>query len=245
VNHASPVLIDRRVGSKELAVPLMQMEVPFEITTLSFGDVALMGNGPDGPTPIGVERKTVRDLANSLLSGRLVGHQLPGLVANFTHAWLVVEGTWREGEDGLVELPNGRGWHTMTPTMLARNLQTWLLTIEMRGGLKIRQTYDVVETARFVASLHQWWTGKAWDEHKSHLALYQAPDQSLFVKPSLVRRIAAELPGIGFDKSKAVERYFPTAFELIAADEKEWQNIDGIGKTLAKKIVGALHRSEK
>lgn len=245
MSPSAPVLLDRRIGSKELSAPLLQLNVPFELTTLEFGDVALMGNGVDGPVPVGIERKRIRDLANSLLSGRLVGHQLPGLMATYSHAWLVIEGHWREDTEGFVELPAGkRKWFRMTPTMRARDLLAWILTIELRGGLHVRQTYDELETARFVAALAHWWTAKEWAEHKSHLALYQPPDQSLFVKPSLVRRIAAELPGVGFDKSKAVERYFPTAFELIAADEREWLKIDGIGKTLAARIVGALHRSE-
>lgn len=242
---APPILLDRRIGSKELAVPLMQLEVPFEITTLEFGDVALMGNGVDGPVPIGVERKKVRDLVNSLMSGRLVGHQLPGLIATYPYAWLVIEGTWRAGEDGYVELPAGRRqWQTMTPMMRAKDLLAWILTIELRGGLKVRQTYDELDTARFVAALHHWWTAKEWSEHKSHLALYQPVDQALFVKPSLVRRWAKELTGVGFDKSREVSKVFPSAFDMVVADASDWRKIDGIGKTLSTRIVDEIHRRE-
>lgn len=246
MNTASPILLDRRVGSKELAAPLLQLNVPFELTTLEFGDVAMMGNGPDGVTPLGVERKKVRDLVNSLVSGRLVGHQLPGLVSNYPYAWLVIEGTWREGADGLVELPSGkRQWQTMTPTMRGRDLLAWILTLELRGGLKVRQTYDELDTARFVGALHHWWTAKEWREHKSHLALYAPVEQALYVKPSLTRRWANQLTGVGFDKSVAVERYFPSAFDMVVAHESDWKQIDGIGKGIAKRVIDEIHKRER
>jgi len=62
----------------------------------------------------------------------------------------------------------------------------------------------------------------------------------LLYKPSLARRVAAELPGIGIGKSGAVADHFKTVRKMVEADEQEWTEVAGIGKTLAKKINEAL-----
>jgi NAD-dependent DNA ligase len=59
-------------------------------------------------------------------------------------------------------------------------------------------------------------------------------------KPTLVRRIAAELPLIGWGKSKAVEEYFPSVVQMVTASEKEWREIPGIGVGIAKGVVEEL-----
>jgi excinuclease UvrABC nuclease subunit len=48
------------------------------------------------------------------------------------------------------------------------------------------------------------------------------------------------LPGIGIEKSAAVAAHFETVRALIEASPEQWQEIPGIGKTLAKKITEAL-----
>ena len=40
-------------------------------------------------------------------------------------------------------------------------------------------------------------------------------------KPSLVRRIAAELPGVGWERALAVEKRFRTIEDLMIATEEE------------------------
>jgi DNA integrity scanning protein DisA with diadenylate cyclase activity len=60
------------------------------------------------------------------------------------------------------------------------------------------------------------------------------------MKPGLVRRVAAELPLIGWDRSSDVAMTFPSVLAMVLADEKDWQKIKGIGKTIARKVVAAL-----
>jgi ERCC4-type nuclease len=218
----------------------MARRVPAELTTLRFGDVAIVGHGPDGPITIGVERKRITDLWGSLTSGRLAGHQLTGLIDEYRYRWLLVEGPYREREDGLIEVPQGRGeWRRLS--VLALDLEAWLLTLQLRGGLALWRTWDVHETVRFIAALHQWWT-KPWDEHAGHLALHTPPDSAILTRPKLIVRVAAELPGIGYKKAHRVSRKFQTVQEMANAEEGTWQEIDGIGPTISRAVTLAIQR---
>lgn len=114
--------------------------------------------------------------------------------------------------------------------------------MEVRAGLRVRRVGDRVETARFLADLYGWWQ-KPWEGHTSHLALHlEQPDVALFTKPPLLRMVAAELPGVGFKKSKAVCQKFRSVTEMVNASKDQWAEIDGIGETLAGRIYDALRR---
>jgi ERCC4-type nuclease len=239
------ILLDRRIGSSDLYAPLRARGLPVELTTLDIGDACWLGRGRgDAPIPCGVEIKRVGDLLSSITSGRLSGYQLPKLVREYSHVWLVIEGRYRPGPDGLLETRQGLMWTPQGGQRQALTfsaLEGYLTTLEVRAGLHLRRTFDRHETAAVIASLYQWWTGKAYEEHKAHVAL-RSPilDAGLIYKPSLKRRIAAELPGIGIEKSGAVATHFPTVRALVTAEPDEWLQIPGIGKILASRIVAAL-----
>jgi NAD-dependent DNA ligase len=52
--------------------------------------------------------------------------------------------------------------------------------------------------------------------------------------------VAALLPGIGWGKSAAVENKFKTVLDMVAADQRDWETIPGIGPTIAKRAVDSL-----
>jgi len=245
------ILLDRRIGSSDLYSPLRKLDVPVELVTLDSGDAAWLGRGPEeAPVPVGIEIKRVSDLISSITSGRLSGHQLPKLIREYQHAWLIVEGRYRASAEGVLETPQGATWaphmgsRGSGQAFTYRELEAFLTTLEMRAGLHLRRTFDRTETAVLLATLYQWWTGKAWHEHRAHLALHSpVRDAGLLYKPSLRRRIAAELPGIGISKSGAVADHFPTVRALVDASPEEWTAIPGIGKTLATRITEALNEA--
>jgi len=234
------------VGSADLLDHLKPLGVACELTTLPFGDVALVGRGEgERPVPVGIEVKTVGDLLNSMTTGRLAGHQLPGLLASYEWVWLLVEGVYRpDPASGILQTLKGGAWAPMTTgprRYMYRDLESFLLTLVVRAGLHVQRTHGRGETARWLAALDAWW-GKAWDEHKSHHALHHKASvrPRTFVPPSLLRRIAAELPGVGWERSGAVAEKFRSVREMVVAGEAEWREVEGIGKKLSAQIVGAL-----
>jgi ERCC4-type nuclease len=239
------ILLDRRIGSSDLYQPLRAFGLDVHLTTLESADVAWLGRGlGDEPVPIGVEIKRIGDLLTSITTGRLSGHQLPKLINEYRHCWLLIEGQYRSGAEGLLETKQGAVW---TPHALGRSpwtyreVEAFLTTLEVRAGVHVRRAWNRGETAALVAMLYQWWTKKAYDEHRAHQAMYSPTmDAGLLYKPSLTRRVAAELPGIGIGKSGAVADRFQTVRTMVNANEEEWQSVPGIGKTLARKIWDAL-----
>src|SRR5260370_1150504 len=104
------LLVDYRAGSKELVKPLVKLlgADMVEETSLDFGDVAFTGRGPkDTPLDIGIEFKTIGDIAQCCRDGRFAGHQLPGMRKTYAHSWLMIEGTWRHDDAGFITTYQG------------------------------------------------------------------------------------------------------------------------------------------
>lgn len=220
------IFVDRRVGSKDLLAPLQRLGLDAELVELEYADIAFSGLGAKGTTlDIGVELKTLGDLVGSLRSGRLAGHQLPGLRAQYEHAWLVVEGQWRADEQGQVITYQGqaRGWRPLPGKMRASEFEKQVLTLELCGGLHVRYTNSRIDTVRFVSNLYRWWTDQAFDHHTSHLAVHEPPT---LVPISAHRAAFTRLPGIGIRSSRAVADHFHNSLRLAArAPISEWADI--------------------
>lgn len=240
------MIIDRRAGSVDL-YPRLQMAgvKPLELGELGYGDVQIEGRGPEGcPVLVGVEYKKLGDLAQCIDNGRLVGHQLPGMLECYGDVWLLVEGIWREGKSGAVEVPRGAYWNplrTGTGSFSALALQSFILTLQVKLGVKVMQTGTSTQTVSWLSALNRWWTGKEWEEHRAHLNFDNSAALALISRPSLVRRMAKELPGVGWDRSGKVSRHFASVVEMANAPQVEWETISGIGKGTARKVVEALN----
>lgn len=232
--------IDDRVGSVELAVHLPKQLV--RVRRLPYADAAWIGNGPDDtPVLVGLERKALRDALGSMRSGRFAGHQLPGLVANYNVSYLVVEGVWRPDPDtGGISIPSGKGrWRALsiggwTPSY--RELECWLASMEANGGMRIRRTSRLCETAKLIQALYHWWVDKNWDEHRAHLVTNSSVTMQMR-RPGVVQLVASQLPGIGAVRAVAVAKAFGTLGQLASASEEDWRRIDGVGKKIARQLV--------
>lgn len=250
------ILIDSRVGSNHLAKPLKRRGLPVELTTLKYGDLSFAGRGPRGGKSIGVELKTITDLLACIQSKRFTGGQLPGLVADYDVVYLIVEGGFRAGSDGVLELPRGggewRAWGSRGPRgarwarpMMYRDLLGFLTSVETLAGVRVRRTITSADTVECVASLYSWWS-KPWSAHHSTHAIYDgersAGDTVVpITRASFARTIAAQLPGIGWKKSAAVVNAMPTVEDMVMASRKDWARVDGVGKTLSERIYTAIH----
>lgn len=243
VAEVGVILVDSRTGSKELIETIRRAGGKAQLDTLEFGDFAFEGNGPNGSVLVGVERKAVRDMLNSIRYGRYSDHQLPGMLKLYGYSYLIVEGVYRPGGDGMLEGLMRGGFQPIylgSQGFLYRELDMFLTTISMMTPVRIRRSEGTGETAHQVVNLEKWWA-KPWDSHHAHQQLQSMPPGgAVLYEPSLLRRIAKELPGIGWGKSKDVEEFFGTVEVMVNATQAEWKRVDGVGKTLSERIWQAL-----
>lgn len=252
-----PIIVDYRVGSKHLLKPLQEQGLTVIEDTLKFGDVAFVGRGKgDEPVTVGIELKKLPDLCQSL-KNRLPADQLPGLVTHYDRAWLLVEGEWRQDAQGRVTVEKwdaGAGrmlWKPLPGAPMASELDKRLLTLETVGGLHVRETNTTADTVRWLTSLFRFWTDKALDEHRSHLAVH-APDidQRLFNKPSQFVVTLRTLPGLEAGRLRTVEQFFGgDILRAMQAPVEVWAGIEiadakgkvrRLGPATAAKIVAAI-----
>jgi ERCC4-type nuclease len=250
------ISVDDRVGSIDLATPLTKFGVKVRVKRLPFGDLAFAGNGPDNTLArVGIERKNVSDLMSSLQSGRLVGHQIPGMLDAFDYCYLLIEGVWRsEPGTGMLQVPGryARGRQSQwvdqgfsRQRFYYAGLMSWLNTLVIQAGIIIVRTSTPHETCAAAAGLYRWWQ-KPWGDHKSLLPVLktlqsQQRDPSKtgatlaisLTRVTTLRKILAQVPSIGWVRSAAVEHHFRSLRGALDGTEIEWQRIDGFGKTLA------------
>jgi ERCC4-type nuclease len=245
--------VDRRDGSKELMAVLPKGMA--NLTSLEYGDAAWLGRGNDDvPVSVAVERKTLRDLLNSMTTGRLSGHQLVGLFQQYDYVYLLVEGIWRPNPDnGLLEV-RGRGRGGWVPLELgsrrfmSREMDNYLNSLAILLGVVVVHTGTLKHSGQWLANVYRWWTGKPLDKHKSHKGFDRSGEACGRVlggvaqlhKPSLVSRMAKELSGVGWERANELGKHFDSPWSLLMADEKELRGIKGIGKGLAESIVKEL-----
>ena len=167
------------------------------------------GNGPSGPLQIGIERKTLPDLVDSLRSGRLTGRSAdsPGQLARLQQAydipWLLVEGEIATDRLGRLYGRLGRKKKTALPGSMTEDALTKsLLTLELQGGCRIARTASMKQSAAWIASCAHWWTDKQWDEH---VTLATSTFTRHMVPVSLFCDRAMKLPGVGLAVAKALE----------------------------------------
>lgn len=249
------LLLDPRAGSGDLLGWLKPLGVPAVLSQMEFGDAAFIGNGPDNaPHQVGIEVKTIGDVMNCMTSGRYAAHQLPGLRRDYDEVWLMIEGQWRAKEpDGLLQMqhPQKGYWFDLKAggrRWMWKEVHGWVNTMMVLGGTKVWTTTDRAGTARAIASLYHWWQ-KPFEQHSSLKTFVdykarvggQAGQPAMLRAPTVERRVYKELPGLGWERSLAVEREFPNLLTAFTADEGSWQRIEGVGPKTASRIVRAIH----
>ena len=232
------ILVDDRIGSVELA-PLLS--APNMICRLDYADFAWSGDGPNGPIDVGVERKGLMDLLQSMTTGRLSGHQLVGLTNRYDWVYLLVEGVWRpDRHSGILQRIGGKGkWIAAAQgsrRFMARDVYNFLNTIQIMCGVVVVQTSNQWETARWLDSNYGWWQ-KGWKKHKSHLQFQKPIVHAHLTKPNLVTRIASQFDGIGWDKARSIGKEFDQVGNFLFASKEDLRKVPGIGTKLAQSIV--------
>jgi ERCC4-type nuclease len=241
---------------RDLLPYLKRHDVPLAVRRLEFGDAVWNGQSVEGDAMYAVERKRISDLAASMRDRRLSGHQLRGMARAYDVLLLVVEGIWRCGAGGEVEVANARGWHALQPIVTYRQVEAYLATLTWLAGVSVWRTGSPQETAALYDALYRW-SQKEWHEHKAHDQLY-APVRvrpGRYHDPTLVHKLAAQLPAID-RRAEVVDRYFANArtFGRFLADSTpaDWRALKphpherglGIGPVIARTVCRALDGDE-
>jgi ERCC4-type nuclease len=245
-SYCGMLSLDDRAGSGELERYFTPYGIKVNKCRLEYGDLAWEGNGPNGDCMIVVERKRITDLIQSMESKRLSGHQLPGMAEMYDYCYLIVEGMWRPGKDGELEICNGTWSRGHGRPLQYRALDSYLMTLELKAGVIYRRTVTPQETVAMIVGAYRWWREKKWDEHESHRAVYAPANggrgRRMTFRPrkiSTAERICMQLPGID-SKAKDVAAHFGSVERMMAASVKEWTGAPGVGKVGAKRIWEAL-----
>lgn len=233
------ILVDSRIGSKELIPYIQRMGAKVQQSQLEFGDACFEGNGQDGRICIGIERKALSDMINCINDARYSAHQRPGMLSMYNHSILMVEGVWKPDTASgyMLELVRGISWRPFQRERYHK-LFRYLLTLQFSGTCVII-TRDIEHTAYNICECFHYFQ-KKWEDHTSLMETQKLNIPELRGKPSLVRRWASDLEGVGVKLSMEAEKVFKTPFELAEADESKWMQIEGISAKLARKITKSI-----
>lgn len=239
------ILVDPRVGSKDLLPHIQKIGTPCQLQTLEYGDACFEGNGPDmSRVYIGVERKRVGDMLNCIDDARYAAHQRPGMQSMYNKDVLIIEGTWKpDVQSGYmmecVAALTWRPYRYRTQMVRYSKLFRYLLTIQLAGTMVI-SSRDAEQTAYNITELYAYFQ-KKWDDHVSLLEQQRLAIPTMNGKPTLVQKWAAAIEGIGPKLCMRAAEKFDSPIQLAKADEQDWMEIEGVGSKLAQKIVKTVN----
>lgn len=242
------ILIDDRAGSIDLAdTPALRGQ--HVLTRLDSADVCWQGNGPEGAALIGIEVKTVSDLLQSSSNGRLQARQLPAMMRDYSYSWLLYYGEWRAGGQGQIEYrkEGDRYWRAYRQgkrELPAAYIDSFLMTVQM-SGVRVQHCQSLNAAAEWLACAARWWA-KPWSAHRGMQTFDNSRELAHSLMPGmddgmmLRARVAAQLPGVGYQRACQVARHFPSVRAMVAAQRAEWQKVEGVGKVIAATVDEAM-----
>lgn len=118
-------------------------------------------------------------------------------------------------------------------------------------GFDADYVVDLEEAAQWLGVLYRWWS-KPWHEHdlmrkfdksggKIRLPAVSPGSEGSATGVERARimklaGVAKEFPGVGYDRAVAAAKRFGSIREMVNAGWKEWAEVPGIGKVIAKSV---------
>ena len=245
------ILVDSRIGSRELLNDIRHLGCDAELVEGLTTDFQFYGEGPTGAVLVGVERKSMAstDFIDSMRSNRLAGGQIGRAVDTYDYYYLIVEGIWRRGAEGMLEV--GLPWYIPRGNVRYSEVIKFLNGIAMQSNIKLWRTFNESETAATLVDWHDQWQ-KPWDEHKTGRVVYapapniiQPGKRSFFQREATpVQKWLYQLPGMGDKKTLELSEKFTCPGHIAELTESGWADLEGIAKTGAKKIWSWIHDSK-
>jgi ERCC4-type nuclease len=244
------ILVAYERGSKELVPIIERIGYQASLASLQYADFAFEGNGPQGPINIGVERKTLHDMLHCIDDARYAGLQRGGMSMLYQVSFLALEGMYKphDSEGYLMEgFKGGASWGSCRYRQQVppySKLFNYLISIAISGVI-ITVGRDMYQTAYNICMLYDYFH-KPWASHTSMSEVQTMSLWNVGGRPSLLKRILAQVDGIGVKLAEAAEAHFSEHGRIT--DPEEWSRIKGISKTsairIAREIEEAIGRVE-
>lgn len=223
----------------ELIPHIQKLGVSVEKSALEYGDAAFEGMSPQGSILIGVERKRLHDMLNCIDDSRYTGHQRIGMAQMYGVSILIIEGHWRPHDTGGFLMEGFSGGYTWgfcknkSQRVMYSKLYRYLVSVALSGVI-ITYSRDPFHTAFNIVELFHYFQKR---DHTALMEMQKFNIPTLNMKPTLTRKWANDLEGIGTKISALAERNFKSPLALANADESEWLRIPGVGVKTAQSIV--------
>ncbi len=170
-----------------------------------------------------IERKTISDFIQSIVDGRLF-QQLKLMKDNFEKPLLIIEGS-----------DHGTLYERLHPN----TIRGALAAISLDMGMPIIWTNDFADTVGMVY----------WIARREQLQLKREVPIRIKQKAKTPKEqqefLVAGLPDISVIRAKSLLKHLKTPLAIFNASEKELQEVDGIGKKIAKNIRKILEKQYK
>lgn len=247
--------IDTRAGSNKL-IDKFEGAIP---TTLEFGDVMFLGNGPEDTNwCIGIEYKTVKDIVACIKSGRFTGTQLPGMLQTYDMSFLLIEGiAYPDPKTGqLVQHHGNTKYPVGLPYYAYDNFLTSVGMFSAISGKPciVKRSGNATETVRMISNVYNYFQ-KPWNEHTSIKTPDRTKMQNVVYEVSIgrepepgepeypehiLRKAVFQIDRVGWKAAGAISSKFKTLEALLAATQKDIVD-DGVGAILAERIYQTFH----
>lgn len=240
------IQIDSRIGSEHFKKLLDAEGQPCELARLEFGDFSFYGNGPGNQLiRIGVERKTIPDMMQSIRSDRYSGHQLPGMLKMYTVRYLLLEGTTRRIHDkkspkyGNLEFQkNDFDWTAGYGVPWNWYAFYSAITTFENCGIHRLETRNQSDSVFRLIGLYHWWQ-KPWDKHSAHITI----KMPLFdIEGANDTSKAGRAIGLSIGEANRAGAVWGKPAAMFAAPMEDWY-LKGVVKTMkaAEKIWKQIH----
>ena len=207
------IFADYREKGTGVLKELIEQDIELKLDSFPNADYILSSR-------VGVEFKTVHDFVESIIDGRLL-QQVKNLKNNFERPLLIIE--------GIEDIYSIRNVH-------ANSIRGMLAAIAVSYGVPILYTKNFKDTAsllNIIAKREQEETGKDFSLHpeKRNLSIKEQQEY-----------IISSLPGVGSALAKPLLKYFKNIKNVVNAEQKQLEEVEGIGKKKAEKIKDIVDR---
>lgn len=202
------IYVDQRERNSGIAKRLSEMGANVEVKQLKVADFLVSER-------VAVERKTVPDFLQSLIDGRLMG-QMSEMVRNFGNPLLMLEGDPAELYTERNINPNA--------------IRGAISSIAVNFGIPVIHTTGPEDTTAYLMVL-----AKREQEGKVKEIALRGEKKAMSLN-EWQRFIVESLPNVSAVLAKRLLAHFGSVEKVMNAQEKELQEVDGVGELKAKKI---------